>query len=217
MQHDRDLGGLDRGLGAQGGVVLHAAGGVDPPAQARGVDEPPDLAVQLDQRVDRVDGRAGDRRATTERGLPRQPVEQAGLADVRLADQRDPARAAAAPRRTCRAGVSGSASRIASSRSPEPRPCSPLTGYGSPRPSDHSAAASAASRSSSTLVAASSTGRSRAAQHPGHGLVGGGGADRSRRRRAARRRRSASPARPARPPRPAARWRRAPSRRCRRR
>ena len=55
-------------------------------------------------------------------------------------------------------GVSGSAARMASSRSPEPRPCRPLTGYGWPRPSDHSEATSAISRSSSTLLATSSTG-----------------------------------------------------------
>src|SRR5690242_946088 len=55
-------------------------------------------------------------------------------------------------------GGSGSAPRIASSMSPEPRPCSAETGYGSPSPRFHSAAASASVRWSSTLLAASTTG-----------------------------------------------------------
>ncbi len=55
-------------------------------------------------------------------------------------------------------GVSGSASRILSRRSPVPRPWAADTEYGSPRPSDHSAAASDSIRSSSTLLAASNTG-----------------------------------------------------------
>ena len=72
-----------------------------------GVDEPPHLAVQLDQRVDGVDGRAGD--VVDDRaGLPGQPVEQAGLADVGLADQRHTARATAGRRPRSR-GLSGSA------------------------------------------------------------------------------------------------------------
>ena len=45
-----------------------------------------------------------------------------------------------------------------SSRSATPRPCIALTGYGSPSPSDHSAAASASPRSLSTLLAARNTG-----------------------------------------------------------
>ena len=92
-QHDRDLGRLDRAGGAQGRVVLGAAGLADPLAQAGGVDELPGLAADLHQAVDRVDGGAGDR--VDDRALlPGQPVEQAGLADVGPADQRDPARAA---------------------------------------------------------------------------------------------------------------------------
>ena len=70
-----------------------------------------------------------------------------------------------APRRgppataNCSCGTSGNTPRISSSRSPEPRPCNPLTGCGSPRPNDHNAATSAYWRSSSTLFAATSTGR----------------------------------------------------------
>ena len=56
-------------------------------------------------------------------------------------------------------GASGNALMIASSRSPELRPCSALTANGSPSPSDHSEATSPSSRWSSTLLAASSTGR----------------------------------------------------------
>ncbi|OAP22518.1 hypothetical protein A4R44_06678 [Amycolatopsis sp. M39] len=69
------------------------------------------------------------------------------------ATRRGPAVAVPASR-----GASGSAAMIESSRSPELRPCSALTGCGSPRPSDHSDAVSASSRSSSTLFAASRTG-----------------------------------------------------------
>ena len=66
---------------------------LDPLADARGVDEAPGAAAELDQLVDRVDGGAGDV-VDDDPLLPGQPVEQRGLADVRLADDRDPARAA---------------------------------------------------------------------------------------------------------------------------
>jgi hypothetical protein len=62
-------------------------------AQAGGVDELPDLAVHLDQAVDGVDRGAGyrvDYRAF----LVGQAVEEAGLADIRAADQGYPAGAA---------------------------------------------------------------------------------------------------------------------------
>ena len=55
-------------------------------------------------------------------------------------------------------GVSGSAARIASSMSPEPRPCRAETACGSPSPRFHSPSASASVRWSSTLLAASTTG-----------------------------------------------------------
>ena len=55
-------------------------------------------------------------------------------------------------------GPCGSAPSTASSRSPLPRPCSALTGCGSPRPSDHSEAAAGSPGVSSTLLAASTTG-----------------------------------------------------------
>ena len=61
-------------------------------------------------------------------------------------------------RSTSSRGDSGITSSTASSRSPEPRPCSPDTGYGSPSPRRHSAGISVIPRSSSTFVAHSSTG-----------------------------------------------------------
>ena len=59
-EHDRDLGLLERGLGAQRGVEVGAAGLVDAAADAGRVDEAPGLAAELDQLVDRVAGGAGD-------------------------------------------------------------------------------------------------------------------------------------------------------------
>ena len=88
-----DLGAVDRGRGAQRGVVLVPGGLLDPLADAGGVDEAPGLAAELDQLVDRVDGGAGDV-VDDDAVLAREPVEQRGLADVGLADDRDPARAA---------------------------------------------------------------------------------------------------------------------------
>ena len=120
-QDDGHLGPVQRRLGAQGRVVVGAAGLVRPAPDARGVDEPPVSAAELDQLVDRVAGGAGDRVDDDPLGAG-ELVEQAGLADVGLAQQRDPARAALERRRVS-AGVSGSAASTASSRSPLPRPC----------------------------------------------------------------------------------------------
>ena len=80
--------------------------------------------------------------------LPGQLVQQAGLAHVGAPDQGHPARAAFGAE-LLRRGASGSAASTASSRSPLPRPCSALTGTGSPRPSDHSAAAAGSASVSS--------------------------------------------------------------------
>ncbi len=68
-----------------------------PLAQPGGIDETPYLAAQFDQRVHRVDGGAGDvvHHRTLGAG---QPVQQRALADVRLADQRDPSRSPAGRR-----------------------------------------------------------------------------------------------------------------------
>ena len=96
-EDDGDLGLLQRGLGAQRRVVVGAAGLVHPAADARGVDEPPGLAAQLDELVDRVTGGAGDR-VDDDPLLAGELVEQRGLADVRPAEQRHPPRAASCVR-----------------------------------------------------------------------------------------------------------------------
>ncbi len=59
-EHDRDLGLLQRGLGAQRGVEVGAAGLVHAAPDAGGVDEAPGLAAELDELVDGVAGGAGD-------------------------------------------------------------------------------------------------------------------------------------------------------------
>ncbi len=154
---DRHLGALHRGRGAQRGVVLVAGRGLDALADAGGVDEPPGAAAELDELVDRVHGGPGHV-VDDHPLLARELVEQGGLPDVRPADDRDPARPAdLLPNDS--SGVSGSAARIASSMSPDPRPCSAETGNGSPSPRFQSPWASASVRSSSTLFAARTTGR----------------------------------------------------------
>lgn len=90
QQHDGDLGGLHGRLGAQRGVVLGAAGLLDAFAQPGGVDELPGLATEFDEAVDGVNGGARHR-VDHDPVLTGEPVEQAGLADVGFADQRDPA------------------------------------------------------------------------------------------------------------------------------
>ena len=90
-EDDGDLGLLQGGLGAQDGVVLVARRLVRSPPDAGGVDEPPGLAAELDELVDGVDGGAGDR-VDDDPVLAGELVEQAGLADVRLAEQGDPTR-----------------------------------------------------------------------------------------------------------------------------
>ena len=132
----RHLGALDRGLGAQRGVVLVARRGLHPLADAGGVDEAPGLPAELDQLVDRVDRRT--RRVVDDHPvLACELVQQRGLADVGSADDRDPSRPADLARSDS-GGDSGSAASTASSRSPEPRPCSAETGIGSPSPRFHS-------------------------------------------------------------------------------
>jgi len=57
-------------------------------ADTRGVDEAPDSAADLDERVDGVTGGAGEV-VDDDALLPRGLVEQARLADVRAADDRN--------------------------------------------------------------------------------------------------------------------------------
>ena len=82
------------------------AGLADLAPQARGVDEPPHLVAQLDQRVHRVHRRSGD--IVHHRALiAGQLVQQRALAHVGLADQRDPARAAGRGRQLGHLGQRG--------------------------------------------------------------------------------------------------------------
>ncbi len=92
-QDDRDLRLLDGGGGTQRGVVVGALLEVDALADARRVDELPGDTAEFDQFVDRVAGGAGDL-VDDDALLAGHLVQQRGLADVRAADQRDPAGAA---------------------------------------------------------------------------------------------------------------------------
>ena len=74
------------------------------------------------------------------------------------------------------ARASGSASRIASSRSPDPRPCRAADQVRLPQPKRHSWAVSAVSPLVVDLVRGEHHRPLGAAQHPGDGLVGPGGA-----------------------------------------
>ena len=133
-----------------------APGLADPAADAGGVDEPPGPPAECHQLVDGIDGGAGDR-------VDEHPicacdsVEQAGLADIGLAEQCDSAR-------TTLGGVEhlgrcvGQGCQHCVEQVTTPRPCKAETACGSPRPRFHSAAASASPERLSTLFAASTTG-----------------------------------------------------------
>lgn len=90
-QHDGYLGPLQRTLGAQRREVVGTLRLECPPPDPGRVDEPPGLAAQLNQLVDGVPGRARDL-VDQHPLLPGQLVEQARLAHVGPADQRDAAR-----------------------------------------------------------------------------------------------------------------------------
>lgn len=177
--------------------------------QSRGVDEPPDVTAQLDQRIHRVDG--GARRLMDHRSLiTREFVQQGALADVRLTDQRHPARTAARRRGLPHLGQRGE---HPVEQVGHPRPCIALIACGSPRPSDHNAAAS------------DSPFRCRPCWRPRTPAcrIATGYGPRPRRRRWHRHRRRppgsphprcAWPPRPARPPTAAGPWHWAPIRRC---
>ncbi len=89
-QDDGDLGLLHGGCRTQRGVVVRALLEVDATADAGRVDELPGDAAELDQLVDRVAGGAG-LLVDDDPVLARNLVQQGGLADVRAADQGDPA------------------------------------------------------------------------------------------------------------------------------
>jgi hypothetical protein len=93
QQDDRHLGTLDGRGCTQTRVVLMAARLAHAAADAGCVDESPCLATELDELVHRVDGRAGLLVDDDPLFLGK-AVEEAGLADVRLADQGDAARTA---------------------------------------------------------------------------------------------------------------------------
>ena len=59
-EDEGDLGLLDRGLGADGGVVVGARRPVHLAADTCGVDEPPRAAVELDELIDGVTGGTGE-------------------------------------------------------------------------------------------------------------------------------------------------------------
>ena len=157
------------------------------------------LAAELDQLVDRVAGGAGDL-VDDDALLAGQLVEQAGLADVGPAEQRDAARAAdrrrpSADRATRAARASDGVEQVAAAPAVQGR-----DRVGLAEPEDHSAAASASVRWSSTLLAASTTGLPARRSTLDDGLVGVGRRRPSRRRRTARRRPARSRPRPARRP-----------------
>ena len=92
-EDDRDLGPLQRSLGAQRGKEVSALSLAYPPPDPGRVDEAPRLAAELDELVNRVAGRA--RHRVDEDPLrASELVEQARLPDIRPADERDPARTA---------------------------------------------------------------------------------------------------------------------------
>ncbi len=94
VEHDDgDLGLLERGRGAQRRVEVGALLQVHAATDAGGVDEAPHLAAELDLLVDRVAGGAGEL-VDDDALLPRRLVQQARLADVRAAEDRDAARSA---------------------------------------------------------------------------------------------------------------------------
>jgi len=93
LASNSDLGPVERARGAQRRVVVRALVLPEPSPDARGVHEPPGGTAQFDEFVHRVPGGAGH---WVDQGslVAGQLVQQAGLADVRAADQGHPARPA---------------------------------------------------------------------------------------------------------------------------
>ena len=141
VEHDdRDLGLLERGAGAQRRVEVGALLQVHATTDAGGVDEAPQIlppSSTLSSTGSRVVPASS---LTTTRSSPAALLSSDRLADVRAAEDGDPARAAdllLGDGRDIRQHLHDS-----SSRSATPRPWIAETGYGSPRPRLHSAAAS---------------------------------------------------------------------------
>ncbi len=88
LEHEQgDVGPVDRLQAADEGEVVGPLGLLEGAAHAGGVDQPVAAAGPLDDRVDGVAGRARGR-VDDGQVLAGQPVEQAGLADVGPADDR---------------------------------------------------------------------------------------------------------------------------------
>src|SRR3954449_12267387 len=85
---ERDVGALDRALGAQRRVVLDRVLDLGLAAQARGVDEDHLAPIDLEREVDRVARRAGDVGDDHALGAE-QAVDERRLADVRAPDDRE--------------------------------------------------------------------------------------------------------------------------------
>jgi len=87
-----DLGAVQRTGGAQRRVVVRALVLAEPPSDAGRIDKTPRRAAELDKLVHRVP--RGARYRVDQRALVADElVQQAGLADVRLAEERDAPRA----------------------------------------------------------------------------------------------------------------------------
>ena len=167
---DGHIGALQRPQRAHGRVLLGAAVGLGRPAEPGRVDEAHRPVGRLDHRVDGV---AGGARHVVDDGalLAQEAVEERRLPDVRPADDGDARRArvtvtsgAVLPAGSRSASSSssgsgtGSSPTTSSSRSPVPRPCSELTGKGSPNPRATNSQAAVSRLAPSTLLTTSRTG-----------------------------------------------------------
>ena len=90
-EHQRNLGLLDGGLGADGGVVVRPSRAMHLAANARRVDEPPGAPIEFDELVDGVASRAGQL-VDDDALAAGQGVEQRRLADVGAPYERHAAR-----------------------------------------------------------------------------------------------------------------------------
>ena len=97
-EHQGDLGLLDRGLGADGGVVVGAGRPVHLAADTRGVDEPPRAAIELNELIDGVTSGAGEL-VDDDALAAGQRVQQGRLANVGATDEGDATRTAGRQRR----------------------------------------------------------------------------------------------------------------------
>ena len=92
-EDEGDLGLLDGGLGADGGVVVGACRPVHLAADTRGVDEPPRAAIELNELIDGVTCGAGEF-VDDDALAAGQRVQQGRLANVGATDEGDTTRTA---------------------------------------------------------------------------------------------------------------------------